>query len=140
MTNNIKKLLGVNYYADLKKLLKNSICLYSDVAVSAIIITDKGLFKGVNYEDSVLNLGICAERNAIFNAITNGMNDIYEIHILSNLPNIEMCGACRQVAGSFMDPKGKVYTYDLATGKRKVTTFGQLLPKAIYPSVKGEKL
>ena len=121
-----------NYYKQLKALLKNSSCEFSKIAVAAIIVTDKGIFKGVNYEDSVNSLSICAERNAIFNGITNGMKVIKEIHLLSNKSNMTMCGACRQVASSFASKSTMVYDYDYKTGKVKATNFGQLLPNATF--------
>lgn len=127
---------GINYYQQLKKLLKNAHGTYSHINVAAIIVTDKGVFKGVNYEDCINSLSVCAERNAIFNAVTNGMKEIYEIHIISDYPNIEMCGVCRQLALSFMKLTNKVYSYDLKTGKRWSTTLGQLMPKATHPSKK----
>lgn len=125
-----KIMLGKNYYTDLKKLLPFANSKFTNVKVAAIIVTDKGVFKGVNYEDPILNLGICAERNAIFNAITNGMKQIYEVHLFSNIDKITMCGACRQLLSTFIKPTGKVYIYHYKTGKRNVKCFKEYLPFA----------
>lgn len=118
------------FFAELKKLLPNSRCELSGVKVAAIVVTDTGIYKGVNYEDPVCSLSICAERNAIFNAITNGMKEIYEIHILSSVAKtqgLHMCGACRQVASNFMKTNGKIYLYTL-DGRRKEYKFGDVFP------------
>jgi len=116
-----------NYYKELKALLKNSRAEFSGVHVAAIIVTDKGIFKGVNYEDPVLNLGICAERSAIFSGITAGMKHIKEIHLTSNLnTELNMCAACRQVASSFMNGDDKIFVY---TNKKVIQyTLNDLLP------------
>jgi len=117
-----------NYFKQLKALLKNSVANFSGVKVAAIIVTDKGIFKGVNYEDPVLNLGMCAERNAIFNGITNGMKHIKEIHLTSNLDyELNMCAACRQVASNFMNDNDKVFVY-LKDGTVRKYTLKELLP------------
>lgn len=129
-----------NFYNDLVVLLKKAIASFSKISVAAIIVTDKGIFKGVNYEDPVCPEGICAERNAIFNGITNGMKKIYEIHVISNIANISMCGACRQVASSFSSSLTKVFTY--TKGKPnyvKITSLNKLLPCQPFPSNRRRK-
>lgn len=117
-------------FFELKKLIKNSIAPYSHFNVASIIYTDKGYFSGVNYEDYLLNLGICAERNAIFNGVTNGIKKIKQLHLLTSNKNgeVNMCGACRQLLSSFMDyEKDEIYVYD-ANGKFKKYSLKQLLP------------
>ena len=57
----------------LRNLLNNSYSLVSNFKVSSIVITkDNKEFYGVNVEDNSLRAGTCAERNALFNMITNG--------------------------------------------------------------------
>lgn len=119
-----------NYYNELKKLLSKCYTPLTGVCVSAIIVTDKGVFKGVNYEDAICSLSICAERSAIYAALSHGMKKIYEIHILSPKAEITMCGACRQLAYSFANNNTKVYTYNLRKKTRKETTLGKLLPSS----------
>ena len=128
MSNKIQ--FNKNYYKELVALHKYANNNLTSVTVSAIIVTDKGVFKGINFEDAVCSLSICAERNAIFNAITNGMKKIYEIHLLPTLKGLSMCGACIQLAYSFGGPNIKVFNYDLKTKKRTQTTLGKLLPEA----------
>lgn len=120
-----------NYFKELKALLKNSRAEFSGIHVAAIIVTDKGVFKGVNYEDPVLNLGICAERNAIFNAITNGMRHIKEIHLTSDFgKELQMCAACRQVASNFMNGNDKIFVYT-KDGKRNEYKLDDILPNRV---------
>jgi cytidine deaminase len=82
-------------------LLENSYSPYSNYAVSAILVTKDGKeFSGVNVEDATTRAGTCAERNAIFNAITNGYkkNDFKEINIMVSSGKIGMpCFVCRQM-------------------------------------------
>ena len=59
-------------FKKLLELQKKAFAPFSNYKVACIIETDNGNYNGVNIEPDVLNLGICAERNAIFNAITNG--------------------------------------------------------------------
>jgi cytidine deaminase len=61
-------------FEKLQKLLKNSYSPYSNFKVAAIIKTKNGKeYKGVNIESAAFSNTICAERNAIFNAITEGV-------------------------------------------------------------------
>ena len=82
-------------------LLENSYSPYSKYQVSAILVTkDNKEFSGVNVEDATTRAGTCAERNAIFNAITNGYkkNDFKEINIMVSSGKIGMpCFVCRQM-------------------------------------------
>jgi cytidine deaminase len=82
-------------------LLENSYSPYSNYAVSAMLVTKDGKeFSGVNVEDATTRAGTCAERNAIFNAITNGYkkNDFKEINIMVSSGKIGMpCFVCRQM-------------------------------------------
>ena len=56
-------------FKKLLELQKNSLATFSNYKVACVIETENGAYSGVNIEPDVLNLGICAERNAIFNAI-----------------------------------------------------------------------
>ena len=65
--------------------------------VAAAILTDKGnIYKGVCI-DTASTLGMCAERNAIANMITNGENKIVKLVCVMKNKQIGMpCGACRE--------------------------------------------
>ena len=114
----------------LYKLLDNSYSVYSKFRVSAIVITndDKEYF-GVNVENSSYGATICAERNAIFNAISNGYNkgDFKEIHILCDSLSFGMpCMLCRQVFSEFFTDT-IIYVYN-NLGKVKSYTMKDICP------------
>lgn len=114
---------------DLIKLLDNSKSKYYNFNVSAILLTKDGnKFKGVNVETSSPNAGICAERNALYSAITNGYNkdDFYELHIMANKP-VTPCFICRQALVDYLNKDTKIYIY--STNKLEyVYTLEQLTP------------
>ncbi|MBQ8472731.1 MAG: cytidine deaminase [Bacilli bacterium] len=99
----------------LEKLLENSYAPYSNFKVSCIIKTnDNQEFLGVNVENASYGATICAERNALLNAITNGFKkgDFKEIHIMNSSSKIAFpCFMCRQVLIEFLNPDTKVYLY-----------------------------
>ena len=108
------------------KLLSNSRSDYFKFPVSSAIVTDKGVFYGVNVETSSPSAGICAERNALYNAITNGVKeeDIKEIHVMSN-KGVIPCFICRHALVDFCNPNTKVHVYSIS-GDEKVYTVNEL--------------
>ena len=82
-----------------KKAKRNSYSPHSKFRVGAAILTEDGkIFSGCNIENSSYSLTICAERTAIFKAISEGHRKFSAIAIISDLKEeIPPCGACRQV-------------------------------------------
>lgn len=101
--NNINKTL---------ELLDKSYCPYSKFRVASSVITkDNQFFPGVNVENASYGLTMCAERNAIFNAITNGIKkeDISYLIVVSDCTNnLIPCGACLQVLTEFINENTKI--------------------------------
>lgn len=99
----------------LKENLKRSYSPYSKFAVSAIVVTKDGReFTGVNIENASYGATVCAERCAIFNAVSEGARpgDIVELHLLVGSGKIGTpCFMCRQVISEFMDSDSKVVCY-----------------------------
>lgn len=99
----------------LEKLLENSSSPYYHYKVAAIIECKDGtLFEGVNVETSSPQAGICAERNALYTAITNGYKkgDFKAIHIMSQTnETIYPCFICRQALFDYCDENTKVISY-----------------------------
>lgn len=101
-----------------KSALKNSYSPYSKTKVGAALISKDGnIFTGFNIENASYGLSICAERVAVYNALTNGMKKSAKIAIASNRKReFTPCGACRQVLLEFYpeidviwkDTKGKI--------------------------------
>lgn len=82
---------------------KYSFSPYSHVCVGAAILTKENkIFTGCNIENASFGATICAERNAIFKAISEGEKEFKAIAITSNLDDfIYPCGICRQVLSEF---------------------------------------
>ncbi len=116
-------------YKKLIKLLNNSYSPYSKFATAAIVNTDAGKFYGVNVENASYGATICAERNAIFNAITNGAKDFKSISIISNSKrkDIVPCALCLQVMAEFFDKNTIVNVYNI-DGELMTYKFSNLLP------------
>ena len=102
---------------------------YSHFPVSAILVTKSGeLYSGVNIENASFGLTNCAERTAIFKAISEGVRDFSEIIIYGETEKpISPCGACRQVMAEFFDKDLKV-TLVAKDKSTVVMTVGDLLP------------
>lgn len=96
-------------------LLKNSRSDYFNFPVSAAVVCDDNrVFYGVNVETSSPQAGICAERNALYNAFTNGIKneDIKEVHVMSK-KGVRPCFICRQALVDFCNMNVKVFIYDI---------------------------
>jgi len=127
----------MNYFSQLYDLLDLSFAPYSGFHVAAIVITREGkLYHGVNVESAAYPTTICAERNAIHTAITEGTKagDIEEVHILArNARNLLVvaypCGACRQVIAEQAANEAMIYSYLSAT-EIEQHSIAQLLPFA----------
>ena len=86
-----------------KKASRNSYSTYSNYPVGAAILADNKIYSGCNVENASYGLSICAERNAIFKAISeSGHLNIEKIVIYTptSTPAVS-CGACKQVIAEF---------------------------------------
>lgn len=115
---------------------KNSYSPYSGIRVGAALVGENGeVILGTNVENSSYGLSICAERVAVFTAVTKGIRKFKKIAIsLSDGSGIMPCGACRQVLREF----GRdilVITRD-KTGKTTTFYLDDLLPHSF--TLKGE--
>lgn len=98
--------------------------------VSAAVLSDTGrIYTGVCI-DTNSTLGICAERNAIFNMITNGENAIAKV--LALLPDGTSgtpCGACRELMVQLMPDSYKSIEIMLDYQNEKIITLGEITPE-----------
>ena len=103
---------------NLKGLLSYSYAPYSKYNVSAICVMNDGkLIGGVNIENASYGATICAERVAIFKAISMGYKkgDFLELHIMVNSDKIGTpCFICRQVITEFFDKDVPITMYSKA--------------------------
>ena len=106
---------------------------YSNFAVGAALLCKDGrVFLGANVENSSYPLCMCAERNAIYNAMMNGYKkaDFVALAITADTDEpCSPCGACRQVISELFPKEGKVYLSNLK-GAIKETNIEELLPFA----------
>lgn len=82
---------------------KNSYAPYSKVTVGAALLGVSGkVYTGVNVENASFGATNCAERTAIFKAVSEGEREFTAIAVASNLDHpISPCGICRQVILEF---------------------------------------
>ena len=81
-----------------KEASNNSYSPFSRFAVGAAVMTNTGkIYQGCNVENSSFGLTNCAERTAIFKAVSEGEREIIAVAIYSpNSDSCYPCGACRQ--------------------------------------------
>jgi cytidine deaminase len=102
---------------------------YSNFQVGAAVLTKNNhVFYGCNIENASYGLTNCAERTAIFKAISEGEKEIEAIVVVGDTDGpISPCGACRQVMAEFCDENTKVILTNLK-GDIVETSIKQLLP------------
>ena len=110
--------------------MPNSYAPYSSYNVSAAVLCSSGkIYTGVCI-DTCSTLGICAERNAIFNMITNGEQEIDKVLCI---PPVEgrgaPCGACRELMVQLMPDSYKDIEIMIDYKKNIVMKLGELTPE-----------
>ena len=104
---------------------------YSGYAVGAAVRTKSGaVYAGANIENASYGLTVCAERVAIWNAVSHGETALDALAVVTEDGGTP-CGACRQVMREFADE----LPVAIADGSGSVwlTSLGQLLPHAFTP-------
>ena len=125
---------------DYKKLVKQAQAArkrshspYSRFRVGAALLTRKGkVYSGCNIEVSSFGLTICAERTAIFKAVSEGERAFTAIAIATDEDKFTTpCGACRQV---MMDLAGDIdIVMSTKTGNTMVMKLSELIPFPFGP-------
>lgn len=89
------------------KMREKSYSPYSSYSVGAALMTKSGkIYTGCNIETSTLTPTICAERNALFKAVSEGETEFVKIAVTGGKHNCESeicapCGVCRQALAEF---------------------------------------
>ena len=117
------------------KMLDFSYVPYSHFHVGAALLTKSGkIYTGCNIENAAYGQSNCAERTAIFKAVSEGEKEFEAIAVVGGSEGkIEdfcpPCGVCRQVMAEFCDKDFKII---LSNGKKEVKTFtlSDLLPES----------
>lgn len=105
---------------------------YSGFAVGAALLTRSGkIFRGANVESASYGLTCCAERVALFKALTEGEREFSALAVVAELEGgVVPCGACRQLLAEYA-PQAVVFVADTRRPRRaRRFTVGELLPKA----------
>lgn len=122
----------IRLYEEAKKVLhprKVSEWMEVGGVAAAIETTSGNIYTGICV-DGACTLGICAERNAIFNMLTNGENEIKKV-IAINWEEEAMppCGACRELMTQLMPKDYPAIEVMLDWEKKEIVTLGELTPK-----------
>lgn len=107
---------------------------YSKFKVGAALLTKEGkVYHGCNIENASFGMTNCAERTAIFKAVSEGVRDFASLAVVADTDGpVSPCGACRQVIAEFCEPNMPVYLINLK-GDVQETTVSELLPGAFSP-------
>ena len=109
------------------KARENAYSPYSHFAVGAALLCEDGtLFEGCNIENASYGLTNCAERTAIFKAVSEGHIKFKALAVVADTEGpCAPCGACRQVMAEFKIP---LIIMGNLMGNIKIVTIEELLP------------
>ncbi len=112
---------------------------YSGVKIGAAVLTSDGtIYAAANVENASYPLSCCAERNAIYKAVTEGKRKILAIAVVGKSEEFtKPCGGCRQVLVEF-NPRMKVLRRGI-DGFSEDTTASSLLPGFFKPQELAKK-
>lgn len=112
---------------------------YSDFKVGAALLSSDGqIFTGCNIENFAYGPSNCAERTAIFKAVSEGVRDFKAIAIVGGKKGAirdycAPCGVCRQVMAEFCSPEEFQIILAKSPEDYQIYTLAELLPKAFSP-------
>lgn len=125
-----EKELGHEIMKYSKEAMKTAYVPYSKFPVGAAVYTEGEFYQGCNIENASYGLSNCAERTAIFKAVSEGHQKIDAMAVIADTEEpVSPCGACRQVMTEFCRPETKVYLTNL-NGDVQEYTVSELLPGA----------
>nr|WP_283811897.1 cytidine deaminase [Paenalkalicoccus suaedae] len=104
---------------------------YSTFKVGAALLSKDGkVYGGCNIENAAYSMCNCAERTAIFKAVSEGVTEFDALAVVADTEGpVSPCGACRQVMSELLQPETIVYLTNLR-GDISQTSVGELLPGA----------
>jgi cytidine deaminase len=114
-----------------REAAEQAYCPYSNYPVGAAVLTlDGQIYTGCNVENISYSLSMCAERTALFKAISAGCRTFVAMAVVGGEKRAAApCGACRQVLAELCAPETPVFIARLKrSGKVTATTLGGLLP------------
>lgn len=117
------------------KVAEQAYAPYSEYKVgAALLCADGTVFTGCNIENSSYGMTICAERTAVFSAITAGHRDFVALAVVAIGEHMPYpCGACRQVLNEFCREEFSVYIAKAdALDDYEVISLAELLPHGFH--------
>ena len=113
---------------------ENAYVPYSKFKVGAALVSKEGKEShGCNIENAGYSMTNCAERTAMFKAVSEGVREFESLAVVADTEGpVSPCGACRQVLAEFCEPNMPVYLINLK-GNVLETTVAELLPGAFSP-------
>ncbi len=113
-----------------KKARLQSIAPFSNFLVGAAVKTEAGkVYIGCNVESASYGLTVCAERVAIWKALSEGERHFTELAIVADTESLTPpCGTCRQIIWEFA--KDATIVLGNLRGETQIVSIGELLPRA----------
>lgn len=111
------------------RVRENAYTPYSHFKVGAILVSDDDrIYEGCNIENSSYGLTSCAERNAIFSAVTSGSRHFKKLVVIGDTKDVIIpCGACLQVMSEFLEPETEIILAN-TSGLSRTYEFKELFP------------
>lgn len=125
------------------RAMDNAYVPYSKYRVGAALLTESGkVYTGCNIESASYSPTVCAERTAIFKAVSEGERNFSAIAVAGGKNGkiegeFPPCGVCRQVMAEFCRPDFKILIVD-KNGQYSEYKLAELLPHAFYPEYMGK--
>lgn len=118
-----------------KEIRDSAYTPYSKFNVGAAVLAESGkIYTGCNIENAAYPVSCCAERVAIFNAISSGEHSFLEMAVIADTTGpVSPCGSCRQVMAEFFKKDMPVHLTNLHN-ETKTVTVEQLLPFSFQQS------
>lgn len=118
-----------------KRIRGNAHVPYSQFPVGAALLAKSGkVYTGCNIENAAYPVSCCAERVAIFKAVSSGETDFSEIAVAADTERpVPPCGACRQVMSEFFGASTIIHMTNLKNDVKTVT-MEELLPFSFQAS------
>ncbi|UTR09362.1 cytidine deaminase [Evansella sp. LMS18] len=117
-----------------KKAREKAYVPYSKFQVGAALLGEDGtVYHGCNIENAAYSMCNCAERTAIFKAVSEGVRKFTAMAVIADTDGpVSPCGACRQVMSELLQKDTKVYLSNL-NGEVSEWSLEEILPGAFSP-------
>ena len=139
MKNNLSKNIITELILKARQARQFAYTPYSNFKVGAALLTADGeIYTGCNIENAAYSPGNCAERTAVFKAVSEGKTDFKAIAIIAGKDNIadytSPCGMCRQVLREFVKPEEFLVIMAKSEDDYMIMTLEELFPMSFGPS------